>query len=291
MSDDHFICISCGKGRLENWGDVLRCPACAAEYPVVANIPVLLPSPEQLAIFRKEHGIPISLEELRRIYDRAYEHGGLMGTELDSVYDRETKCKLLALANVVDGAELLDIGTGVGRLWDYLEIPVHGYALDPSLAGVSAAVQRHPSVIVSVSIAEFLPYPDASFDIAIAADTIEHTFAPIKAFQEICRVLKPGATFTASFPVPNSLRKWGWNLIRHDRSNLSMFVRLAQVVTKRTLLFGRPDFQPIDRDLSIDEWLNMLDQAGFVVNHAMEWPRPPRMPLAYLVSAVAKKTD
>lgn len=46
-----------------------------------------------------------------------------------------------------------------------------------------------------------LSYPDASFDIAITSDTMEHVPDVDAAFREVRRVLKPGAAYVFSIPV------------------------------------------------------------------------------------------
>jgi SAM-dependent methyltransferase len=226
-----------------------------------------------------------SLGQMVEIYDRAYSHDGIMGTDLDSDYDHSTKSILLSFAAPLAGKRLLDVGSGNGRLWDYVEPAVKGYALDLSTVGLSRAARQHPTVTVSASIAECIPYPDGFFGAVVAADTIEHTFNPSLALAEIHRVLQPGGLLLASFPIPNSLRKWGWNRLIRGRPDIRFLLRLARVVVKRSLLFGRPDFQPIDRDRDLDEWQQALLATGFSVDKTDLWPRPPDLPIVHLVRA------
>ncbi len=265
--------------------DHWTCPGCGSAYATVNGVPVLFPADEELAsILGPEQGN--SLSKLQAIYDRAYSHDGLMGTDLDQAYDQETKGLLLSFVEPLDGKRLLDVGAGTGRLWDYVGPNVQGYALDLSIVGLSKALQKHPTLTASVSIAERIPYPDGFFAAVIAADTIEHTFSPQRALQEIHRVLEPGGIFSVSFPIPKSLRKWGWNRLIRGRPSLSFLLRLAGVLLKRILLFGRPDFQPIDRDHTLDEWEQKLAQAGFFVDKVQVWPQFPDIPIAYLIRAI-----
>ena len=209
-----------------------------------------------------------------------------MGTDLDEEYDRATKEALLAFGGDLAGKRLLDLGAGVGNLWAYVSPGVQGYALDISATGIARAAARFPGLTVSVSVSEFLPYPDGFFDMVIAADTIEHTFSPSRTVREIQRVLRPGGVLGASFPIPNSLRKWSYNRLLRGRPDLRLLFRLARVVVKRTLLFGRPDFQPIDRDRSADQWVVLLQEAGFTVGPVIGWPPAPRLPIVTLVKTV-----
>jgi SAM-dependent methyltransferase len=46
-----------------------------------------------------------------------------------------------------------------------------------------------------------LPYEDASFDLVVHSDTLEHVEQPLIALSECCRVLKPGGTLCYTVPV------------------------------------------------------------------------------------------
>lgn len=45
-----------------------------------------------------------------------------------------------------------------------------------------------------------LSFPDASFDLIVSNDVMEHIPDPARALRECCRVLKPGGTVLATFP-------------------------------------------------------------------------------------------
>lgn len=231
----------------------------------------------------------ITLGKVRNIYDRAYQYDGLMGTDLDHEYDAVTKQTLLGFAEPLLQKRILDVGTGVGSLWDYVPSDTEAHAVDLSLTGLIKAVIRRPDLVASVSMAEYLPYPDGYFDCIVAADTIEHTFSPSQVLGEIGRVLRPGGDFCASFPAPNSLRKWGWNRLIRRPAGISFLLKLGWMLVKRTVLFGRPDFQPINRDLRIGEWKEMIEQQGFIVNQTLEWPRAPEIPIVYLLHALREE--
>lgn len=276
-----FWCIACQQAHLQTQTNNLTCPACTTTFPIRNGIPLLLPSPTQQT---KLAQAGINLPDLQAIYDKAYFHDGLMGTDLDKTYDKTTKQALLAFAEPLTNKAILDVGTGMGKLWDYVPAGTKAYALDPSPVGIKAAQTRHPHLTASVSIAEHLPYPDNHFDIVLAADTLEHTLSPTQALAEIRRVLKPNGLLCASLPIPNSLRKWGWNQFIRQR-NLRLILRLIYIFLKRAWLFGRPDFQPIDRDYQLAEWVNKIQTAGFTVDQQHTWPPPPQIPIVYLIRA------
>ncbi|MCP4166460.1 MAG: class I SAM-dependent methyltransferase [Chloroflexi bacterium] len=130
----------------------------------------------------------------------------------------------------------MDVGTSIGNLWHYAPADVDGYALDVSLTDGSKAMEHHPHVTMSVSAAEYLPYPDAFLHAVVAADTLEHSFSPLQALREIPECFSRVVSFRASLPIPDSLRKWGLNEFVRNRPNVKLLVGLARVLIKRTLL-------------------------------------------------------
>jgi SAM-dependent methyltransferase/uncharacterized protein YbaR (Trm112 family) len=282
MNYQDFACPECRNLPLAKGQSYLECQPCQVQFPLKDGVPYLFPVRQLAATV---DGRSVSLDDLRQTYDTVYKHDGLMGTDLDGHYDKMTKSQLLAFAQTLSGKRVLDLGTGVGKLWDYAPADVIGYALDPSHVGASKARLRHPNLTVSASVGENLPYPDDFFDVVIAADTMEHTFSPEETLAEIRRVLKPGGVFSASFPVPDSLRKWGRNQVVQGRFDPRFFFRLLYILLKRIWLFGRATFQPIDRDMNAQEWVALVESNGFVVRRIIEWPDAPQSPLVYLVHA------
>ena len=48
---------------------------------------------------------------------------------------------------------------------------------------------------------ENLSFPDATFDVVVCADVLEHVFRPAHAIREMCRIVKPGGKVLFSTPV------------------------------------------------------------------------------------------
>lgn len=106
--------------------------------------------------------------EIAKTYDKAYSHTGLMGTEVDLQYTKQTKSKLWAMVEEMpDQSKILDLGAGVGDLWEYREKNVDGYATDISHIGALKTNQRFPDIKATQSNADYLPYADDSFKAVI----------------------------------------------------------------------------------------------------------------------------
>jgi len=101
-----------------------------------------------------------------------------------------------------DGARVLDLGCGTGRLCDFA-----GEGCDASLRSIEIARAKHPlKRFIQADLAE-LPYPDASFDAAFCFHVFMHCRMPqIEALlREASRVLRPGGLLIAD--IASALRR------------------------------------------------------------------------------------
>ncbi|HTJ36321.1 MAG TPA: class I SAM-dependent methyltransferase [Dactylosporangium sp.] len=104
------------------------------------------------------------------------------------------------LAGVAAGARVLDVGCGAGALTAELVArlgPDAVSAVDPSEPFVAAARDRLPGVDVRLSPAEHLPFPDDTFDAALAQLVVHFMADPVAGLHEMARVTRPGGTVAA----------------------------------------------------------------------------------------------
>ncbi len=108
--------------------------------------------------------------------------------------------RFVELAGVVEGHRVVDVGCGPGALTAELVDrlgPDAVAAVDPSEPFVVAATERFPGVDVRRAGAEALPFPDDSFDAALAQLVVHFMSDPVAGLAEMARVTRPGGTVAA----------------------------------------------------------------------------------------------
>jgi SAM-dependent methyltransferase len=104
------------------------------------------------------------------------------------------------LAQVQAGQRALDVGCGPGGLTAQLVARLGAdavSAVDPSAPFVAAVRARFPRVDVRSGVAEHLPFPDDSFDLALAQLVVHFMTDPASGLSEMARVTRPGGLVAA----------------------------------------------------------------------------------------------
>lgn len=92
------------------------------------------------------------------------------------------------------GARVLDVGAGdapYAELFAHTEYVTLDWESSPHAGGRTAAISAS---------ADAIPLPDASFDIVVLTQVLEHVRRPAVVLGEIARVLRPGGTLLATVP-------------------------------------------------------------------------------------------
>jgi SAM-dependent methyltransferase len=108
--------------------------------------------------------------------------------------------QLADLAGVRPGQRALDVGCGPGALTAQLVQRLGSdavTAVDPSPTFVAAAAERFPEVDVRTGAAEDLPFPDDSFDVALAQLVVHFMADPVAGLREMARVTRRAGTVAA----------------------------------------------------------------------------------------------
>ena len=150
-------------------------------------------------------------------------------------------------------SNVLDVGCGdglaagkmlVGRECDYTGVDVSENAVrEARRNGLSASL---------IEDASSLPFEDASFDVVISLEVIEHLFSPLEAVMEMKRVLAPGGLLLLT--TPNTAY---WRL-RMDMCVLGKWNPLGD-----DKAVEQPWRDPHIRFFTVDALSNMLKAAGF----------------------------
>jgi len=134
-------------------------------------------------------------------------------------YSRELAPAFADFAGVEPGETVVDVGCGSGILTEELARRLGSAAVaaaDPSLL-VEAAAARLPEADVRKAQAEDLPWPDGSFDAALAQLVIHFLEDPVAGLVEMRRVVRPRGVVAAcswNFPRMQLLHTF-WEAARH----------------------------------------------------------------------------
>ena len=127
-------------------------------------------------------------------YDEVASHYDAAMRPLERWFLRRWRAELfqqLPRAGVV-----LEVGAGTGLNFAFYRPEAVGVATDPSIEMLKMAKNKNrPEGLRLVqTVAEKLPFPDASFDVAFASLVFCTVESPQAAFQELRRVVRPGGT-------------------------------------------------------------------------------------------------
>jgi SAM-dependent methyltransferase len=108
--------------------------------------------------------------------------------------------QMATFAGIAGSQRVLDVGCGPGALTTELVRRLGSVgvtAVDPSEQFVNAVRERLPGVTVEVASAERLPFPDRSFDAAIAQLVVHFMDDPVAGLAEMARVTRPRGVVAA----------------------------------------------------------------------------------------------
>jgi ubiquinone/menaquinone biosynthesis C-methylase UbiE len=122
-------------------------------------------------------------------------YDGFMGR-----FSEPLAARFAELAQVKAGQRALDVGCGPGGLTAQLVDRLGAdavSAIDPSAPFVTAVRARWPGVDVRCAVAERLPFPDNTFDLALAQLVVHFMADPMAGLSELARVTRPGGLVAA----------------------------------------------------------------------------------------------
>jgi len=191
-----------GSGELtaDGTGAGLRCPTCAAVYPVVEGIADMLPPSDPFTRAEIEQwDTQAPRYEVRRERDLVYEAG-------IAAVAREVRCPA--------GGRILEVGCGTGmnlRSYHRPEWKIAG--LDLSMESLRRAARSVPAghnIDFIRGSATGLPFASGAFDAVVCANTLQHIPTDAlrrRAFSELARVVRPGGRVVVSVHAHSARRR------------------------------------------------------------------------------------
>ena len=179
-----------------------------------------------------------------------------LGESSDAIYESA----VVALQRRGARGAAVDVGCGTGRLQSRLTGMIDAYV------GVDAV--RYESFPADARFIqadlnrECIPLPDASADIIVSLETIEHLENPRTFFRELVRIAKPGGWVVVSTPNQRSL------------------VSLGALLTREHFSAFRDNNYPAHQTALLDTDLLRIARENSLQDTAIEFTRSGRMPFA-----------
>lgn len=175
-----LVCPTC-RAALARQGSTLLCAVCHVSFPIVGNVPVLLPRStikfgDEAAtdyVFSRRRG---RLQGALHLLLPSGAQNQFAGPALTKMRD-----SLGASGGCV---RVLVIGSGDGG--EHISILRNA----PGIEVVESDVVRRPNVSIVLD-AHDIPFEDGTFDAVVAQAVLEHVLDPVRCVDELWRVLKP----------------------------------------------------------------------------------------------------
>jgi ubiquinone/menaquinone biosynthesis C-methylase UbiE len=171
------------------------------------------------------------------------------------------------LAGLLSGSErmrILDVGCGNGLLTKPLSSRHLVYGVDFSSSMVRLAIGNRAHA--ACSLAEQLPFPDASFDAVLCIETLQCIDDGLEALRQMARVLRPGGLFVLQTLNRASLVRQVYRLKTRDREPLRMFTVKELTAQARACGLGVRqiflNFYPLSR---VREWRGLRSTLALVM--------------------------
>jgi ubiquinone/menaquinone biosynthesis C-methylase UbiE len=106
---------------------------------------------------------------------------------------------IVKICKISKKSKVLDVGCGLSTILHFVE--GEKYGIDP-LADEYSKLYKYPEgVRIKKGFSEYLPFPNAYFDVVFCSNALDHVSTPKKAICEISRVLKEKGKFVLTVEI------------------------------------------------------------------------------------------
>ena len=162
---------------------------------------------------------------------------------------------------------LLELGSGFGNL--LVEARARGYditGVEYSASSVRIANERLGAPCVLQGTIDSVSLPDASFDVAVLADVIEHTRHPLADIEQLWRILRPGGVLFIALP---SLDSWSARLMRERWMEFKLEHTFYFDSSTVQLLLTKSGFEGVEISTG---WKTLSPE--YIIQHFKRFPVP-----------------
>ncbi len=193
-------------GNLNPSGNRLRCSLCQREFSASNGVYELLPLQALSGGSSELH----RLESYSATYSQRPDRPWLQPlraviAELGNRYLYAWAAHCIEKLAGSRPLNILDAACGDGMLRRHIARRHHYFGVDFSARPLARAARYYPADYFRGDL-NYLPFADASFDVAVALQSFQYLDDPQRAVQQIARVLKPGGCFLLSVPNADSLK-------------------------------------------------------------------------------------
>ncbi len=192
----------------------------------------------------------------RLLWGRHIHHGLWTADESPAVAQQNLTETLASLAQVRPGQTVLDVGCGMGGSTMYLArlgCQATGVTISPVQRRWAAWESRWRGLAVNTrwlcADADFVEFPDASFDVVLSIECTEHLFDKPQFFRRVAQWLRPGGRV--------AICAW----LAGDRTDAAAVDRVREICEG----FFCPS---LGTSVDYQSWLT---DAGLQMDHALDW--------------------